>query len=255
MSARGSYKKRKKVNKYTLKFITTKITGYKEEDNIFIAVYQDIKRLRKLVVDTIPSLGLDNLKEKYENKVMLIEYIYKDKKYRNILDKMYHKEKLTNEELIHICLLFHYTNLYNDFLQDNEDDKDTLKFITHLGHIDGTIEGIRQNLVELFVRDSELAIEYSNEYISIIDKYFSNMRNRLFLDVLKSKNNDKVSEEVKKKTEQLMKELEEETIYINCEGKTISELDISEYDDLSKIVFYNSGEIRKLRENKKKKEE
>lgn len=76
MSARGSYKKRKKINEYTLKFITTKITGYKEEDNIFNAVYQEIKRLRRLIVDTIPSLGLDNLKEKYENKVMFMEYIY-----------------------------------------------------------------------------------------------------------------------------------------------------------------------------------
>ena len=246
MSARGSYKKRKKINEYTLKFITTKITGYKEEDNIFNAVYQEIKRLRRLIVDTIPSLGLDNLKEKYENKVMFMEYIYKDKEYRNILDKMYHKEKLTNEELIHICLLLQHTNLYTNLILDDEDTKNTFKFISYLGHIDSTIEGIRQNLIELFLRNSELAIEYSNEYISTIDKYFSNMRNRLFIDALKSKNNDNESEGVKRKKDQLMKELEEETIYIDCNGKTISELDLSKYDDLSKIVFYNSGDIRNL---------
>lgn len=168
---------------------------------------------------------------------------------------MYHKEKLTNEELIHICLLLQYTNLYSNLMLDDEDTKDTFKFISYLGHIDSTIEGIRQNLIELFLRNSELAIEYSNEYISIIDKYFSNMRNRLFIDVLKYKNNDKVSEDVKRKEEQLMKELEEETIYIDCKGKIISELDLSKYDDLSKIVFYNSGDIRNLIEKNKNKEE
>lgn len=252
MSARGSYKKIKNINKYTLKHITTKITGYNQEDSCFDAMYQEIKRIRKICNEVIPSIEINNLKQDFENKLMFIEYVYKFKKYKDILNKMKYKEKLTSEEWIELCLLLQYTNLYEVLDFESEELEEIFKFATYLGHIDSIIEGMRQNLVELFLRDSKLSIEYANEYIATMDSSISKVQNRLFYDLLKSKRNDDLSEEVKVISEKLEKELEEETIYVDCKGKMRHELDLSQYDDLSKVVLYNCGDIQMLINKKNK---
>lgn len=246
MSARGNYKKRKNRNKHTLKYITTKITGYKENDSCFEAIYQEIKRIRKLCDEGIPAIEINNLKEDYENKVMFIEYVYKFSKYKDILNKRKYKEKLTNEELIDLCLLLQYTDLYKKLDLDSEEIRETFKFATYLGHIDGITEGIRKNLIELFVRDSKLAIEYAIEYVGIIDIYLPKVRQKIIHDLFEYKRREEVSEEVKKKEKILLEEIDENLIYIDCEGKMRHEIDLSQYDDLSNIILYNCGDIKKL---------
>ena len=253
MSARGNYNKSKDSNKLTLKHITTIITGYTEEDDyVFDALYQEIKRIRKLIKDTIPDIGLDDLLIDSENKIMFIEWVYKSKKYKDILNKMKKKQKLTNEELIELCLLLSYTNLYKYIKDNSKEYKEIFKFALYLGQLDSTINGIRNNLVELFLLNPEISIRFANDYLAEIDKSFKGIREEIYLTLLKEKKKKfSEDEEIKCKEERLLKEIEEEYIYVDCKGQTIDKVDLSKYDNLENIIFYNTGQLEIFKDNKK----
>lgn len=257
MSARGNYNKGKNKNKLTLKNITTEITGYtEEEDYVFDALYQEIKRIRKLIKDAIPSIGLGDLKTDTENKIMLIEWVFKNKKYKDILNKMKKKEKLTNEELVELSLLLSYTNLYKHIKDDSDEYRETFKFALYLGQLDSTMNGIRNNLVELFLLNPEVAIKYANDYLSEIDKSFKGLRQGTFITLLQEKKKSmSENEELQQKENQLLKEIEEEYIYVDCEGKAIDKIDRSKYDNFENVIFYNTGQMEILKEHNKNKKD
>ena len=257
MSARGNYNKEKNKNKLTLKHITTKITGYTEEDDyVFDSLYQEMKRIRKLIKDTIPSIGLDDLETNTENKIMFLEWVYKDKKYKDILNKMKKKQKLTNEELVELCLLLSYTNLYKYIKDDSKEYKETFQFALYLGQLNSTMNGIRNNLVELFLLNPEVSIRYANDYLSEIDNSFKGLRQETFITLLEEKNKKfSEDEELKRKKEQLLKEIEDEYIYVDCKDETIDKVDSSKFDKSKKVIFYNTGQLEVLKDKNKNKKD
>ncbi|HBF6648934.1 TPA: hypothetical protein KOT44_002258, partial [Clostridioides difficile] len=60
---------------------------------------------------------------------------------------------------------------------------------------------------------------------------------------------------LKRKKEQLLKEIEDEYIYVDCKDETIDKVDSSKFDKSKKVIFYNTGQLEVLKDKNKNKKD
>lgn len=243
-----SYKKTKKVKKDTLYYITQKILGkitdipLSEQDDDFNAKYQRIKRIKALIVKTYPFEELKDVKESSKYLYGLIELVFKNPHFEEILNKMTFNEELDIHEKREYFKSIKYI-LGKESLIKHPDYK---KFKSTMELLDG-VEDIQQSIeydfdiieyIDNNANDIKRVQEYINEYKDIMLTALNDLRKKMQLDMLELKekkentrNNEADEDSVIYKYSEVEYELQkninivnEKIIIIDCMGRSYKEI-------------------------------
>ena len=267
MNRKTHYSKKKTdTKKNTLKEITIYIAGNDENSCLHQADYQRIKRIRKLLKDSISIVDFTDLKEEYYFIRQMIEFVYNNKDLEDALEnfkRMKNKKSkdinITINDYYLIVEALDYANINEKYLELNTELKDLYNLFKSIIEMNNQYKSMVNNLIDLFQYDADKAINFTYEYR---DKMLLNANeiNKHALTELYKKRKDnepdvKIDNAIKK--EDIIKISIEDSVEnyenkndiiveIDCKGQYIQDINFNKYRDLKNVTYIN------LRDNHRK---
>lgn len=248
------YKKNKKVNRDTLKFITHRVTKLNiSEDDDFKKEYQKIKRINKLVKAAYPFMEFENIEKNRDKLSTIIDVVYKNSYFERIL-----KNKVNGQELSFLEKREYYKSIeycfgYEFLSKDNEyrNLEEILNLVDNLDEIRNNIE----NDINIFIsistktEDKEEVKKCIYEYRDTQMLALSDIREKMMLMELslrfkneseayiknENKNVDIINckyYEAKEKLDETINSGNRKIVVIDCMGKSLSEVKKYGLDDV-----------------------
>lgn len=255
-------KKNKNVKKNTLKEITFYVTGSKEDSISYEADYQRIKRIRKLLKDSISVVDFTDLKEEYYFIRQMVEFVYNNKdleealkNFKDIRNKKINEMDMKNYYIIVEAL--DYANINKKYLERNTELKNLYYFFKSIIEMNNQYIGMIENLTNLFQHDEERAINFTYEYRDRMLISTNEINKQLFWELNKITSNDnidfKLENVIKIDLGDPVEEYENNddiVIQIDCKGQYAEDIDLSKYRDLKNVTYLNLRDNFRKNRNK-----
>lgn len=240
------YKTKRKVKKDTLYYITQKLheritdRPLEEQDYDFQSKYQEVKRIKKLILDTYPFEELKDLKNSSKVMYELIYLVYWNRYFRNILDKIKYNEKLDIHEKREYFKSIEYL-IGKDYLEKHPEYSNFKNTMILLDRVEAIQESVEYDfdIIEFIdnnSKDVEIVKDYLDQYRDIMLISLSELRRKIQSHMLKIKkkqknnieeDNDYVTyayNEVEEKLSENISIINEKSIFIDCMNKTLEEI-------------------------------
>lgn len=264
------YNIQKKTNnkKNTLKEITKYVTGIDENSYSYEAEYQKIKRIRKLLKDSISVVDFSNMKEEYYFIRTMVEFVYNNKNlesaltnFKNIKDnKNKNKDKDKDIDITDYYIIVEAldnANINKKYLEKNVELNNIYKLFKSIIAMQNQYKNILGNIVELFQHDEEKAINYAYEYRDTVLISTDKLNKQLFYELNKNNNcneeNNKCCNIVKVNLEDSVEEYEYDNdicVEVDCKNQYMEDIDFSKYRDLKNVTYINlKDRFRRLKNN------
>lgn len=259
-------KNKKKVKKNTLKEITFYVTGSDENSFSYEADYQRIKRIRKLLKDSISVVDFTNLKEEYYFIRQMIEFVYKNKdledalvNFRDIKNKK-NKNKdmdININDYYLIVEALDYANVNKKYLELNTELKNLYNLFKSIIEMNNQYIGMVNNFIDLFQYDADEAINFTYAYrdkmlfnVNEINKQVFSKLNKKISD---NKQDVEIDNIIKINIGDPIEDYEyndDIIVEIDCKGQCIQDLDFNKYRDLKNVTYINLKDgLRKNKNN------
>lgn len=250
----GRHNKKRQLakKKKTLKEITKYITGDNDESLFFEANYQEIKRIRELLRDSLSMVDFYNIKEEYDFIRQMVEFVYQNKELRGALINVKNKRECKDIEIdikdyYLIVEALDNANIDKKYVEENKEFNNIYKLMKSIIAIRNQYDNIFNNIIELFQYDKEKSINYTYLYRDRILASTDELNRQIFKDLMNLSKEKRDLKEDKVKTIKInigdsIEEYEyDDDVYIeiDCKGKYIEDVDLSMYRDLKNISYIN----------------
>lgn len=256
----GRHYNKKKKRKNTLKEITMYVTGIKEDNCLYEAEYQRIKRIRSLLKDSISIIDFNNMEEEYGFITTMIEFVYK---YKDLEKALINFKNKKNNKDAYIDIKDYYlivealdnANVNKKYLEKNIELNNLYRLFKSIIGIQNQYEFILSNVVELFQYDEEKAISYAGGYRDTILMNTDKLNKQIFFEISNRRKKEKPKEyeefeTIKISLDEPVEEYEynhDIFIEIDCKGQYAEDIDLSKYRNLRNVMYINLKE--RLRNN------
>lgn len=241
--------------KNTLKEITKYVTGVDEDSYSYEAEYQKIKRIRKLLKESISVVDFSNMKEEYYFIRTMIEFVYNNKNledaltnFKNIKDNKnkYKDKEIDITDYYIIVEALDNANVNKKYLEKNAELNNIYKLFKSIIAMQNQYKNILGNIVELFQQDEEKAINYAYEYRDTVLISTDKLNKQLFYELNKNNHcneeNNKCCNIVKVNLEDSVEEYEYDNdvcVEVDCKNQYMEDIDFSKYRDLKNVSYIN----------------
>lgn len=260
MNRKTHYSKKKTdVKKNTLKEITIYVTGNDENSYSHQADYQRIKRIRKLLKDSISIVDFTNLKEEYYFIRQMIEFVYNNKDLEDALENfkgMKNKKSKDIEININdyylIVEALDYANVNKKYLELNTELNDLYNLFKSIIEMNNQYTSIVNNLIDLFQYDANKAINFTYEYRDKMLLNANEINKQALIELYKKRKDNKLDVKIDNaiKKEEIIKISIEDSIEnyeynddiiveIDCKGQYIQDINFNKYRDLKNVTYVN----------------
>lgn len=244
-------KKNNNGKKNTLKEITFYVTGSDENSFSYEADYQRIKRIRKLLKDSISVVDFTDLKEEYYFIRQMIEFVYNNKdledalnNFKNMKNKKTVDMDIKNDYLIVEAL--DYANINKKYLELNTELKNLYYFFKSIIEMNNQYTDMINNLTNLFQYDADKAINFTYKYRDRILINTNEINKQVYCELNKnlkeSKVDFKIDNVVTINIGDSIEDYEnndEIIVQIDCKGQYVEDVDFNKYRDLKNVTYLN----------------
>ena len=255
-------KKNKNGKKNTLKEITFYVTGSNEDSFSYEADYQKIKRIIKLLKDSISVVDFTDLKEEYYFIRQMIEFVYNNKDLEDALNnfkdlKNKKVKEIDTKNYYLIIEALDYANINKKYLDLNTELKNLYNLFKSIIEMNNQYLSMISNLTDLFQYDAESAINFTHEYRDRILISSNEINKQVSCELNKNlKDSDvdlKMDNIVTINIGESIEDYEyrdDIIVQIDCKGQYVEDIDFNKYRDLKNVTYINlMDNLRKNRNN------
>ena len=244
-------KKNTNGKKNTLKEITFYVTGSDENSFSYEADYQRIKRIRKLLKDSISVVDFTDLKEEYYFIRQMIEFVYNNKDLEDALNnfKNMKNKKTVDMDIKNYYLIVEaldYANINKKYLELNTELKNLYYFFKSIIEMNNQYTDMINNLTNLFQYDADKAINFTYKYRDRILINTNEINKQVYCELNKnlkeSKVDFKIDNVVTINIGDSIEDYEnndEIIVQIDCKGQYVEDVDFNKYRDLKNVTYLN----------------
>ncbi|EJA6689690.1 TPA: hypothetical protein KQW76_002749 [Clostridioides difficile] len=248
----GRHYKKHVKKKNTLKEITFYVTGVREDNSTYESEYQRIKRIRKLLKDSISIVDFTSMKDEFSFIRTMIEFVYKNKDLENALINFKNKKEditkdVSIQDYCNIVEALENANINKKYLESNIELNNLYRVFNSIVALQKQYESIVSNVIDIFQYDANKGIEYAHGYRDTILINTDTLNKKMLFELKEIRQKDEPINLKEEKTIRInFKDPIEDYEYrddifieIDFNNNYLEDIDMMKYRDLKNVLYIN----------------